>query len=50
MNFKEAAEYINTIKPKIAIPTHYGTIVGKSSDGEHFKKLVNLDIQVILKL
>lgn len=50
MNYKESAEYINIIKPKTAIPTHYGTIVGKASDGESFKKLVSPEIQVILKL
>ena len=50
MNFKEAAEYNNIIKPEIVIPTHYGTIVGKSSYGESFKKLVSPSIQVILKL
>ena len=27
MDYKEAAELINEIKPKIAIPTHYGEIV-----------------------
>ena len=28
MNYKEAAELANTIKAKIVIPTHYGSIVG----------------------
>lgn len=50
MNVREAAAYINTIRPKVAIPTHYGTIIGKSSDGESFKKLVDPEIKVILKL
>ena len=50
MNYKEAAKLINTIKPKFAIPTHYGSIVGDISDGEKFSKLVDTDIRVELKL
>ena len=42
----EAAELINNIKPKIAIPTHYGSIVGKKSDGDEFKKYVDSKIKV----
>ena len=40
MNYKEAAELINTIKPKIAIPTHYGSIVGTKQDAIEFSKLI----------
>lgn len=50
MNYKEAAGLINKIKPKVAIPTHYGKVVGKVSYGENFKKLVDDGIQVSLKL
>ena len=50
MNYKEAAGLINKIKPKVAIPTHYGKVVGKVSYGEDFKKLVDDGIQVSLKL
>ena len=32
MDFKEAASLINEIKPKIAIPIHYGSIVGTEQD------------------
>jgi len=49
-DYKEAAEYVNRIKPDIVIPIHYGSIVGDISLGEEFKKLVNSDINVILKL
>lgn len=44
MNYKEAAELINSIKPEIAIPTHYGEIVGKKEDAIEFVKLINPDI------
>jgi len=38
MNAKEAAEAANTFKPKIAIPMHYGDVVGGDRDAETFKK------------
>lgn len=46
MDYKEAAELINEIKPKIAVPTHYGSIVGEKSDGVSFSKLVRPEIEV----
>ena len=46
MDYKEAAELINEIKPKIAVPTHYGSIVGEKSDGISFSKLVSPEIKV----
>lgn len=45
MNYEEAAELVNVIKPKMAVPTHYGDIVGEKNDGEKFKKLLNKDIE-----
>ena len=51
MDYKEAAELINEIKPKIAVPTHYGSIVGEKSDGVSFSKLVSpeIEVEVLLK-
>ena len=51
MDYKEASELINIIKPKIAIPTHYGSIVGDITDGEKFKKLIDntIDVQILIK-
>ena len=46
MDYKEAAELINVIKPKIVVPTHYGSIVGSKKDGIKFSKLVNPEIEV----
>lgn len=46
MDYKEAAELINEIKPKVAVPTHYGSIVGSKKDGIKFSKLVNPEIEV----
>ena len=50
MNAKQAAELINTIKPQIAVPVHYGGIVGKKSDGLDFKKAVDADTEVVIKI
>ena len=40
MDFKEAASLINEIKPKIAIPIHYGSIVGTEQDAIDFIKII----------
>jgi len=39
MNAEEAAEAAKLIKPSLAIPIHYGTIVGDNKDAEEFVKL-----------
>ncbi len=40
MNAEEAAAIVNEFKPKIAIPMHYGEIVGSELDAQKFKELV----------
>lgn len=50
MNVEEAADYINHIHPKLAIPIHYGSIVGDISLGEKFKNKVNENIKVEIKI
>ncbi len=45
MDYKEAASLINEIQPKIAVPTHYGLIVGNKDDGIKFSKLLNNSIE-----
>ena len=45
MNYQEASELINTIKPKIVVPIHYGSIVGTKEDAINFKKLINPEIE-----
>ena len=39
MNAEEAAKAARKIMPKIAIPMHYGKIVGSKKDAEKFKEL-----------
>ena len=48
MDFKEAANLINEIKPKIAIPIHYGSIVGTEQDAIDFIRLLHPEIKGII--
>ena len=50
MNYKEAAELINVIKPKKVIPIHYGEIVGNIQYGIKFRKLISDEIEVDIKI
>ena len=44
MDFREAADLVNIIKPTIAVPTHYGSVVGSNEDGDKFLNLISSDI------
>lgn len=46
MTATEAGELANIIKPKIAVPTHYGEIVGEMSDADVFAKTLSPDIKL----
>ena len=50
MDSKRAAELVNIIRPEYAIPTHYGSIVGKKTDGQTFASLVDSTIKVVEKI
>lgn len=50
MDTKKAADLINTIRPEYAIPTHYGSIVGKISDGKVFCDLVQSPVKTVEKI
>ena len=50
MTAKEAVKAIEKIKPKIAIPMHYGTIVGSEADANEFKVMVkSREVQILTK-
>lgn len=44
MTYEEGARLVNQIHPKIAIPIHYGSIVGTKEDGKKFSELLDPDI------
>ncbi|MFH1126724.1 MAG: MBL fold metallo-hydrolase, partial [archaeon] len=47
MNEQEAAQFVNNIKPKVAIPMHYGTIT--AGDPVKFKQLTegSIDVRIL---
>ena len=51
MDYKEAAALTNKIKPKYAIPIHYGLIVGTNEDAIKYSNLLDKEIEckIIIK-
>lgn len=50
MTASEAAMAVDKIKPKLAIPMHYGTIVGSDKDAKEFKNLVkSCEVRILSK-
>ena len=47
---KRAAKFVNRLHPAVAIPTHYGDIVGNLADGDAFAAAVDVGIMVIKKI
>lgn len=47
MNPTEAAEAVKSIKPKSAIPYHWGDIVGGRADAEEFAKAAECDTKIL---
>lgn len=55
MDYKDAAKAIAKMAPKVVIPTHYGSIAGKATDGANFEKQLKIldendAIEVCLKI
>lgn len=48
MTPQEAAEFVNHVKPKVAIPMHYGSIVATRREAEEFKARVSPEVQVVI--
>ena len=46
MTAKEAAEAVNLIRPEVAIPIHYGDIVGTLEDAIQFKGLCKIPVEI----
>jgi len=47
MNAAEAAEAVGYFKPKMAIPYHWGDIVGSASDAESFARSAGCEVKVL---
>jgi len=48
MNAAEAAEAVGYIKPKLAVPYHWGDIVGSKSDAESFARKAGCEVKVLM--
>lgn len=48
MDFKEAAQLVNEIQPQIAVPIHYGSVVGTEQDADDFIKLLHSTIKGVI--
>ena len=47
MTAEEAAALANAIRPQVAVPTHYGSIVGESADGDRFAEALDDTVSCI---
>lgn len=50
MDARQAAQLVNHIRPKVAIPVHYGGHVGKKTDAQIFRDHVDPSISVEVKM
>ena len=48
MTLEEAVFAAEKVKPKIVVPTHYGTVVGSNQDGRRFKSKISSDIECVV--
>jgi L-ascorbate metabolism protein UlaG (beta-lactamase superfamily) len=49
MTAEEAAQAVKDIGPKLAVPIHYGTIVGSLKDAERFKERAGCPVEIMRK-
>ncbi len=47
MDAAEAAQAANQIKPKLAIPMHWGKLVGSRQDADKFRELSNVEVKIL---
>ncbi len=47
MDAAEAAQAANLIKPRLAIPMHWGTLVGSREDAEKFRDLCEVEVRIL---
>ncbi|MBC7357406.1 MAG: MBL fold metallo-hydrolase [Desulfacinum sp.] len=48
MDADEAVQAARAIRPKVAIPMHYGAIVGSREDAERFRKALEGEVEVVI--
>lgn len=50
MDAKKAAELVNDLQPAVAIPVHYGSVVGSPEDARIFAANVKVPVKVEIKI
>lgn len=48
MTAEEAAQAVSRIRPRVAVPMHYGAIIGSLADAQRFKELCPKEVNVVL--
>jgi len=48
MTADEAAEMVKVLRPKVAIPMHYGSIIGTQEDAKRFKDKASKYCEVVI--
>ena len=48
MDAREAAQALGMIEPEVAVPMHWGDVVGGREDAERFKDLAPDDVEVVI--
>lgn len=49
MTAEEAAQAANVIKPDVAIPMHYGSVLGSEADAHNFEKMAKCKVEILKK-
>jgi L-ascorbate metabolism protein UlaG (beta-lactamase superfamily) len=47
MGSEDAAKAAGDIKPKVAVPIHWGSIIGSKNDAEKFQKLCKCEVRIL---
>ena len=50
MDARQAAAFVNALRPRVAVPIHYGSIVGTYADADAFAAAVDGAVEVVRKL
>lgn len=50
MDWNEASQFVNHLHPKMVVPIHYGSIVGRKEDAVSFQNQLDSDILCVIKL
>lgn len=49
MTAEEAADAVHAFRPKMAIPIHYGSIIGSAADAERFLGLADVPVAILTR-